>query len=85
MDIERLETTGPDHCRARWPAAVDRLTIARGELTVHATAADIVEVATFLRDDPRCQFVCIIDIYRGRLAERASSASTSSIICCRRG
>jgi len=36
--------------------------IARGELTVHAKAADIVKVAKFLRDDPLCQFVCIIDI-----------------------
>jgi len=36
--------------------------IARGELTVHARAADIVKVATFLRDDPACQFACIIDV-----------------------
>ncbi len=36
--------------------------IVRGELTVHARAADIVKVARFLRDDPSCQFVCIIDI-----------------------
>ncbi len=36
--------------------------IARGELTVHAKAADIVKVARFLRDDPACQFVSIIDI-----------------------
>ena len=33
-----------------------------GELTVQADAARIVEVATFLRDDPRCQFWCIIDV-----------------------
>jgi NADH-quinone oxidoreductase subunit C len=31
-------------------------------LTVHAMAADIVKVATFLRDDPACQFICIIDV-----------------------
>jgi NADH-quinone oxidoreductase subunit C len=36
--------------------------VAFGELTVAAEAADIVLVLTFLRDDPRCQFVCIIDI-----------------------
>ncbi len=36
--------------------------IARGELTVHAKAADIVKVAKFLRDDPLCQCVCIIDV-----------------------
>jgi len=36
--------------------------VVRGELTVTAKAADIVKVATFLRDDPGCQFICIIDI-----------------------
>jgi NADH-quinone oxidoreductase subunit C len=36
--------------------------VVRGELTVYARAADIVRVATFLRDDPSCQFFCIIDI-----------------------
>jgi NADH-quinone oxidoreductase subunit C len=36
--------------------------ISRGELTVHAQAADIVKIATFLRDDPSCQFSCIVDI-----------------------
>ncbi len=34
----------------------------RGELTVHASAADIVKIARFLRDDPSCQFICIIDV-----------------------
>jgi len=36
--------------------------VARGELTITAVAADIVKVATFLRDDERCRFVCIIDV-----------------------
>jgi NADH-quinone oxidoreductase subunit C len=36
--------------------------VAHGELTVTAKAADIVKVATFLRDDPACQFISIIDI-----------------------
>jgi NADH-quinone oxidoreductase subunit C len=36
--------------------------VANGELTVLATAGDIVKVATFLRDDERCQFWSIIDI-----------------------
>ena len=36
--------------------------IAHGELTVHAKATDIVKVAKFLRDDPLCRFVCIIDV-----------------------
>ena len=35
--------------------------VTRGELTLRAEAADIVRVAMFLRDDPRCGFVCFID------------------------
>jgi NADH-quinone oxidoreductase subunit C len=36
--------------------------VAGGELNITVGASDIVKVATFLRDDERCQFVCIIDI-----------------------
>jgi NADH-quinone oxidoreductase subunit C len=36
--------------------------IAHGELTVSVKASDIVRVAGFLRDDPRCEFRSIIDI-----------------------
>jgi NADH-quinone oxidoreductase subunit C len=36
--------------------------VSRGELTLSARAADICEVMTFLRDDARCQFWCIIDV-----------------------
>jgi len=42
--------------------AITGFEIVRGELTVGAGAADIVKVARFLRDDPSCQFVSIIDI-----------------------
>src|SRR5262249_47662251 len=44
------------------PDAVTAHAIANGELTVTAKAADIVKVATFLRDDERCRFVSFIDI-----------------------
>jgi len=44
------------------PSAIIGHEVARGELTVLARAADVVKVATFLRDDPACQFVCIIDV-----------------------
>jgi NADH-quinone oxidoreductase subunit C len=37
-------------------------TVAHGELTLHAEAADIVSVIRFLRDDERCRFYSIIDI-----------------------
>jgi NADH-quinone oxidoreductase subunit C len=43
-------------------ASVSGYEVVRGELTVTARAADIVKVATFLRDDSACQFICIIDI-----------------------
>jgi len=36
--------------------------VERGELTITAVAADIVKVATFLRDDERCRFVNLIDV-----------------------
>jgi NADH-quinone oxidoreductase subunit C len=36
--------------------------VAFGELSVRADAARIVDVMRFLRDDPACQFTCIIDI-----------------------
>ena len=44
------------------PASVTGHAVANGELTVFAKAADVVKVVTFLRDDPACQFVCIIDV-----------------------
>ena len=37
-------------------------TVAFGELTVNANRGDIVEVLRFLRDDPRLQFACFIDV-----------------------
>jgi NADH-quinone oxidoreductase subunit C len=44
------------------PGVVTGHTVAFGELTVTANAADIIKVATFLREDPRCRFVSFIDI-----------------------
>jgi NADH-quinone oxidoreductase subunit C len=41
--------------------AVTRHTVAFGQLTLDARAADLVKVMTFLRDDERCQFVSFID------------------------
>lgn len=36
--------------------------VAFGELTLSVEATDIIEVLTFLRDDPECRFVNFIDI-----------------------
>jgi NADH-quinone oxidoreductase subunit C len=47
---------------AALPDAVSGHALAYGELTIHADAQRIVEVVTFLRDDPRCQFVSFIDV-----------------------
>lgn len=42
--------------------AIDGVDVAHGELTLRVPAAGLLRVARFLRDDPRCQFACIIDI-----------------------
>jgi NADH-quinone oxidoreductase subunit C len=42
--------------------AVNDWTVTNGELTIFANAADTIKVMTFLRDDPRCQFICFIDV-----------------------
>ncbi len=44
------------------PGAVVGYWVERGDLTITAPAREIVKVARFLRDDPRCQFWCIVDI-----------------------
>jgi len=42
--------------------AVSDFRITLGELTVFADAQRIVDIVMFLRDDPRCQFWCFIDL-----------------------
>jgi NADH-quinone oxidoreductase subunit C len=44
------------------PGAVTGHEVAHGELAITAEAALIVKVASYLRNDPACQFVSIIDI-----------------------
>ena len=44
------------------PRSVLSHAVAVDELTVTVAAADIVDVVRFLRDDPRCQFISIIDV-----------------------
>jgi len=51
--------------------SVEGYTLARGELTVAAQAADIVKVATFLKTDAACQFINIIDVTAVDRPERA--------------
>jgi NADH-quinone oxidoreductase subunit C len=41
---------------------VTAFNVAHGELSISVGCAEIVEVATFLRNDPRCLFWCLIDV-----------------------
>jgi NADH-quinone oxidoreductase subunit C len=43
-------------------SSVTGYAVARDELTVTALAADLIKIVTFLRDDPACQFINIIDV-----------------------
>ena len=61
MDVEQLERTGQSIQEGLGDAVLG-YEIVRGELNVHAKAADIVRVVTFLRDATPCQFACIIDV-----------------------
>ena len=58
---DTLEILGRTIADALAPA-VTGFAIARHELTLSATASDIVSVMRFLRDDPRCLFWSIIDV-----------------------
>jgi len=59
--VSDLEALG-EAVSAALPGAVSGSAVAYGELTVSADASRIVDVLRFLRDDPACQFACIIDI-----------------------
>jgi NADH-quinone oxidoreductase subunit C len=61
MMDETLDRLGQT-IRKNLGASVTGYTVVRGELTVTAKAAHVIEVARFLRDDPACLFSCIIDI-----------------------
>ena len=66
---ETLQELG-EHIATGLGAAVTGASVAYGELTVRANAADIVRVLTFLRDDPECGFVCFTDICGADYPER---------------
>jgi len=56
--LDRLGQT----IKAALPASITAYEVVRGELTVSATAADLIKVVAFLREDPACQFINIIDV-----------------------
>lgn len=69
MDDNRLDTLGQTIVSAL-PGAATGYTVAFNQLTIFVEAARIVDVARFLRDDPGCRFVNIVDVtavdYPGR-------------------
>lgn len=50
------------HVAEALPDAVQDVIVAYGDLTLVASAPDVLKVLTFLRDDPSCKFVNFIDI-----------------------
>jgi NADH-quinone oxidoreductase subunit C len=48
--------------RTALPGAVTGHEVKHGELTITGNASEIVNIATYLRDDPSCQFVNILDV-----------------------
>ncbi len=67
--VDALKSIG-DKAVATFPGAVVGVREAFGELTLTVEAARILDVLTFLRDDPACQFVCFIDISGADYPER---------------
>jgi NADH-quinone oxidoreductase subunit C len=62
MDIDDTLDRLGQTIKSALGASITGYTVARGELTVNAKAADLIRVATFLRDDPACQFINITDV-----------------------
>jgi NADH-quinone oxidoreductase subunit C len=67
--VSKLEELG-EAIKTALPGAVTGYAITFDQLTVSVDAAKIVDVVKYLRDDPNCRFVSIIDItavdYPGR-------------------
>jgi NADH-quinone oxidoreductase subunit C len=59
-----------DRITAALPDAVTGVQLSLGELTLLAKAERIVDVLTFLRDDPGCQFICFTDLCGADYPER---------------
>jgi NADH-quinone oxidoreductase subunit C len=66
---EALKTIG-DKVAGALPGAATGVHFAFGELTILAEPSRILEVLTFLRDDPSCQFICFTDICGADYPER---------------
>jgi NADH-quinone oxidoreductase subunit C len=60
-NLDQLNSLG-EKIAADLGGAVNGFAVAYGELTISAQAQAIAEVLLYLRDDPECRFVCLIDI-----------------------
>lgn len=61
MDTQSLSDLA-DHVSVHLGDAVEEAVVSFGELTLKVVPARIVDVVTFLRDDPICRFSVLIDI-----------------------
>jgi len=61
-DMSEALSALSDHIKGKLGDVVIESGMAFGELTVRVAPGDIVKAATFLRDDPKCRFVSIIDV-----------------------
>jgi NADH-quinone oxidoreductase subunit C len=61
MDDKALRELG-EHIALGLGEAVKGYAVAFGELTVRTEAEHIIDVLTFLRDDPTCRFLVLVDI-----------------------
>jgi NADH-quinone oxidoreductase subunit C len=66
---EALQAIG-SRISAQLGPAVLGSAVTLGELSIGADASRIVDVLTFLRDDPECRFVCFIDLTAVDFPER---------------
>ncbi|MBX3580673.1 MAG: NADH-quinone oxidoreductase subunit C [Rhizobiaceae bacterium] len=51
-----------DHVAGKFGDRIAATELAFGELTVTVAGDDLIDIVTFLRDDPACRFVSIIDV-----------------------
>jgi NADH-quinone oxidoreductase subunit C len=59
--VDPLAALG-EHVAGALGAAVTGFEVAYGELTVNVERDAIVDVVTFLRDDPKCRFISFVDV-----------------------
>ncbi len=59
-----------DYLRERAAALITESGFTFGELTLHTTRGQIVELLTLLRDDAKLQFICFIDLAGADYPER---------------